>query len=109
MPRSPSRRPPALAFLILACVPAAGQGQPPAKPPAAPRKGVRTDRHSDPLPDGALVRFGSDRYRHPGGVNNSCLSADGKLLATAARGNVAVWDLATGRRLHVFRGCGVPD
>ncbi len=61
------------------------------------------DRYGDPLPEGALFRFGSVRMRHAGAIHNSALSPDGKILATASRGSVILWDLAKEkplRRLH---------
>jgi WD40 repeat protein len=67
------------------------------------------DARGDPLPDGARFRFGSLRYRHADGINSSALSPDGRLLATAAKTNVAIWELASGRRLQIFRDCGIPD
>ncbi len=63
----------------------------------------RIDRYGDPLPEGALFRFGSIRMRHADVIYNSALSPDGKILATASRGSVFLWDLAEGkimRRLH---------
>jgi WD40 repeat protein len=79
-----------------------------ADPGAAP-VAPRTDRFGDPLPPGALFRFGSLRFRHPEGINSSALSLDGKLLATTAKTSVAVWDLKTGRCVRWFRDCGIPD
>lgn len=57
----------------------------------------RVDRYGDLLPDGALFRFGSMRMRHAGGIYNSALSPAGKILATASRGSVLLWDLAEGK------------
>ena len=69
----------------------------------------RLDTFGDPLPNGALFRCGSIRFRHADGVNSSALSPDGKLLATAAKTSVAVWDVVSGRRVHLFRDCGIAD
>jgi WD40 repeat protein len=68
----------------------------------------RTDSYGDQLPKGALLRYGSKRYRHAGGVGSSALSRDGKLLVTTSPGTVAIWEVATGRRLWLFEDCGVP-
>jgi WD40 repeat protein/HEAT repeat protein len=62
----------------------------------------RVDLHGDALPPGALFRFGSIRFRHPGGIGSSALSSDGKLLATASGHSVMVWDMDSGRPLHRF-------
>jgi WD40 repeat protein len=82
---------PVVLLLFLLALPELG-----AQPP-------RTDV-SDALPPGALARYGSSRLRHGTRILNSVLSLDGKLLATASGSSVIVWDLATGRRLHHFRG-----
>lgn len=56
----------------------------------------------DPLPPGAVQRLGSPRFRHGTEIVSSILSPDGKLLATAGTRSVIVWDVATGKRLHIF-------
>jgi WD40 repeat protein len=69
---------------------------------------ARTDRHGDPLPQGALLRLGTVRYR-AGEVNDAALSPDGKTLATASETVITLWDLATGRPLHRLRGAEIPS
>jgi len=54
------------------------------------------------MPADAVRRFDSVRLRHPGGISGSALSPDGKLLATASRHSVAVWDLATDTAVRRF-------
>ncbi len=54
------------------------------------------------LPPGALVRYGDVRGRHGFAIGASALAPDGKRLATVSSGGVAVWELATGRRLAYF-------
>src|SRR5262245_49560965 len=69
---------------------AAGLGQggapndaPPVKEVAAkPAVAPRTDRLGDPLPDTALLRLGTARFRHPGNSNSLVLSPDEKTLLT---------------------------
>jgi WD40 repeat protein len=78
-----------------------------ADPPAGAAGGGRTDLHGDPLPEGALQRLGTVRYR-PALPNDVAASPDGKVLATASDGDITLWDLATGRPLHRLRGAGVP-
>jgi RNA polymerase sigma factor (sigma-70 family) len=63
-------------------------------------KADRVDRQGDPLPAGALFRFGSVRLRHDGGIRAAALSPDGKLLATSSGHSVIVWDLQTDRPLR---------
>jgi WD40 repeat protein len=63
--------------------------------PAAEAKS-RLDAHGDPLPDGALFRLGTTRFRHGGAVTGVVLTADGKTLATAGE-SVRLWDVASGK------------
>jgi RNA polymerase sigma factor (sigma-70 family) len=55
-----------------------------------------------PLPRGAIVRFGTTRFRPGGNVGNLKLSADGKKLISGGRATgegVFVWDAVTGKRI----------
>jgi RNA polymerase sigma factor (sigma-70 family) len=65
-------------------------------------KKPRLDLHGDPLPDGALLRLGTVRFRHPDGANCLILSPDGRYLATRNSVTVRVWDAATGKQLYAF-------
>jgi WD40 repeat protein len=77
----------------------AGGPQPKDPPPVA--KGVApTDTPDVPLPPGAIRRFGSLTWRHPGGISEAILSADGKTFVTVGPGTLAVWDVPTGRRTY---------
>jgi hypothetical protein len=72
-----------LALLVGVSLPA--QADPPAR---------RVDRHGDPLPDGAVARFGTERYRAPGGAALG-LSDDGAAVtAVGARAVVRRFDAA---------------
>jgi WD40 repeat protein len=42
----------------------------------------RVDLHGDPLPEGALARLGTMRFRHASQVTAIKFSSDGKLMAT---------------------------
>src|SRR5262245_12701167 len=73
-----------------------GAAVPPATtaPPAA-----RADLLGDPLPDGALARVGTLRFRHCATIVSVAYAPDGKCVATGGRdGVVRVWDAATGRQ-----------
>jgi WD40 repeat protein len=83
-----------LSLLVSICLHASGD-QP------APAAGARTDFYGDPLPDGAIARLGSTRWR-PG---DECIllafHSDGKSLLTVDRSSGAcVWDVATGKKLR---------
>jgi WD40 repeat protein/beta-lactamase regulating signal transducer with metallopeptidase domain len=62
-----------------------------------------TDRHGDPLPSGALTRFGTTRLRHGAEVNFVAFGPGGKTLLTAGRDNtIRLWELATGKEIRRF-------
>ena len=67
-----------------------------------PRPEPALDNDGDPLPPGALFRFGSLHWRHDTIINGSALSPDGKRLATSSGSSVVVWDMDTGKMLWRF-------
>src|SRR5262249_19039179 len=79
-------------------------------PGAAPPAPVRLDALGDPLPDGAVARLGSARFRcgcmEP---HDLALTADGKLAAALeddGSTRIALIDPVTGRRLRSFAADG---
>jgi RNA polymerase sigma factor (sigma-70 family) len=74
--------------------PSAARGRP------GPRQAL-TDRHGDPLPQGALARLGTMRFRLGNGVYHMALAPDGK-TAVSVGGNAwtQFWDVATGREIR---------
>jgi RNA polymerase sigma factor (sigma-70 family) len=81
---------------------ASNSPQPEVKPQA------RLDDFGDPLPQGAIRRLGTTRFRHPGeGVNGLLLCQDGKTLVSNnyyGDRTVRAWELASGKLLHEFPG-----
>jgi RNA polymerase sigma factor (sigma-70 family) len=67
-------------------------------PPAA--RAARTDRHGDPLPDEALTRLGTVRFRHGGLIRGLAFTPNGRLLVAADSDGVRVWEVATGREVR---------
>lgn len=65
--------------------------------PAGPRK---LDRHGDPLPAGAVARFGSVRLRH-GGLSGLGFTADGRYLVSisSTEDGFRMWEPATGKEV----------
>jgi WD40 repeat protein len=75
----------------------------PAEGKGLPSSPGRTDLHGDPLPEGALSRFGTVRLRHPDRVRSVAVGPNGKVLASLDdHGLLCIWDFATGRLLRRF-------
>jgi RNA polymerase sigma factor (sigma-70 family) len=86
---------------------------PASPPPAGPAAGgkARTDRFGDPLPDGALARIGTVRFRQT--ANHIAFLADGKSFVagdgspfgeTTPGDSIRVWDLASGKEVRQLEG-----
>lgn len=72
--------------LLAAWIPPAGHGQ-------------------EPLPDGAVLRLGTTRFRHHNRVISLDFSPDGKTLVTADTSwSVCLWDAGTGRLIRRIVG-----
>jgi RNA polymerase sigma factor (sigma-70 family) len=90
------------------------QAVPPnAKPAEAPRREpaakAPVDRHGDPLPDAAIARLGTVRWRHGFGVSALAYSPDGKTIAAAGAGRaLTLWDAATGKEVRQFPNINQP-
>jgi len=110
-----------LSGALAICV-AAGAAQPAGAPPSAPVGAPATGpasssapagpatRRAEPLPAGAVARFGEARLHHGGCIQYLVFSPDGRLLVSAGRGYnqprpiFCVWDPATGDLVRQFAG-----
>ncbi len=64
---------------------------------------VRIDANGDPLPNGALARLGTLRWRHPQPVTFVAFLPDGKAVLTGSDDRVLrLWDRATGKEIRRF-------
>lgn len=64
----------------------------------------RLDQFGDPLPEGAIARFGTVRHRIGayGSLWSWALSPDGKTIAAEDRNGITLWDIETGKPLKQF-------
>jgi WD40 repeat protein len=75
-------------------------------PSEAAEPALRVDRYGDPLPLGALARFGTTRLRHGGYPQGLRFSPDGKALITWSAGDKAIryWDVTNGKEIKRING-----
>ena len=94
-----------ITFLVLPAGLAEGAQLP--EPKAGGPK-LKTDLYGDPLPPGAVTRFGTVRFRHGGPVQAVAYSADGKTLISAGRmgdsDGICIWNASTGKELRRLTG-----
>jgi RNA polymerase sigma factor (sigma-70 family) len=80
------------------------------KTPDSPKPKMEVvDDLEEPMPEGALRRFGSTRFRYPGGSAHAAMSRDGKMIAIGGYGVVLVYDTATGKRIRTLDMCGMTN
>jgi RNA polymerase sigma factor (sigma-70 family) len=66
------------------------------EPKRPARKLPPRDQNPDALPNGAVARLGTARFRHDGEAHALAYSPDGELLAGRAAGAVILWNARTG-------------
>jgi WD40 repeat protein len=86
----------ALLLLAVAALPSARGAEPERAGPAGQR-----DRYADALPDGAIVRLGTVRPRSGARATSLEFLADGKTVVSFAEKSICLWEVATGRQLHL--------
>src|SRR5262249_16810318 len=78
---------------------------PPDQNTGATSAGPGADLHGDPLPEGAVARLGTVRWRHGDQVLALAYSPEGRRLASGSMDeSVHLWEARTGRLLRVLRG-----
>lgn len=58
----------------------------------------------DPLPNGALLRFGSTRFRSPNPIVSLTYTPDGQFLVGGCNGPAVVWEAGTGKPIRHLGG-----
>jgi len=75
--------------------------------PVPAQSDARSDAYGDPLPQRAVSRLGTTRWRHKTHVALARFSPNGKVLATAGGDTtIRLWDVATGEQLHELTDAG---
>jgi WD40 repeat protein len=72
--------------------------------PPDDKSSPRTDLYGDPLPEGAIARMGTLRFRFEEPVTEIVFAPDGKTIAATIRdGTVRLCETATGKELQSFK------
>jgi RNA polymerase sigma factor (sigma-70 family) len=65
------------------------------------QQAARTDRYGDPLPDEAIARLGTTRFRHGGTIGVLAFAPDGKTLVSCGLWDgIRIWDAGSGRQIR---------
>jgi RNA polymerase sigma factor (sigma-70 family) len=76
----------------------------PEKPTIQEKVSERVDLAGDPLPEGAMARFGTVGFRLGNPVQGLAFGPEGKSLVAADWSGIYVWDSATGKELRRIGG-----
>lgn len=69
-----------------------------------PQEPKRVDLAGDSLPEGAVSRLGTRRWRTPGRVWSLAFGKDGRTLLVGAGTTLLLWDLEKNERVRAFQG-----
>jgi WD40 repeat protein len=89
-----------LAFLLALGASSLAAAEPDKKNTAEPR----VDHFGDPLPDGAVARLGTVRFRYGTRINALAFGPDGKTLASLSTSETIIWETATGKPIRRLPG-----
>ena len=72
------------------------------------RPATKHDVYGDPLPNGAISRMGTVRFRHGGRITQIAFSPDGKTIYSASPDDkvVRAWESTAGHEVKQFKGNG---
>src|SRR5262245_54514839 len=72
--------------------------------PPEEKPNQHTDRYGDPLPEGAIARMGTLRFRYEKPISEIVFAPDGKTFAAAIRdGTICLCETTTGKKLLCFK------
>ncbi len=81
--------------------PSEARAKTPEPPKSEGQQAARRDRYGDPLPDEAIARLGTTRFRHGGAIGSLAFTPDGKtLVSCGVWDGIRIWDVASGRQIR---------
>ena len=86
-------------MLVPGAIPQDSNKNPPPAPQNKPAPMPKEDALGDPLPDGALLRLGTLRFKHPNSASDLALAPDGKVVVTSGNHVLIAWNSSTGKQL----------